>query len=321
MSAFNNNNTLLNQTSAGIENRGSTLNSRLPDHTHDSRSGSPAHNIESAYQREQPVQAADLNPGNNLNDTYNRYQTGQPGNHGIATTGLNAAGLNATSGLNESHTHAPIASTQGNNNLASTQGNNNLNYSGADVNGNNLDQHRVGQEHSAGGVHNNASTGLNDTHRATGGLSTGTNDKLNYSGADVNGDRLTQDHLNTTRTGGAHNTAEDIRHNQAQEAIAHADHQHSINNNDSTRLNSDKPAHTSKVHPTASLGDHGASHHNKNNGGIGKTEKEHLDHEHGDDKVSAGDKIKGNLEKLVGKITGNEEKVLKGERLAEGHSA
>ncbi|KAI8073773.1 hypothetical protein BDF21DRAFT_424266 [Thamnidium elegans] len=39
-----------------------------------------------------------------------------------------------------------------------------------------------------------------------------------------------------------------------------------------------------------------------------------------DIKPSAGDKIKGNLEKIAGKITGNEEKIIKGENIAHGRA-
>jgi hypothetical protein len=39
-----------------------------------------------------------------------------------------------------------------------------------------------------------------------------------------------------------------------------------------------------------------------------------------DSKPSIGDKIKGNVEKVAGKVTGNEAKVIKGENIAQGRS-
>ncbi|CAO3655307.1 unnamed protein product [Mucor hiemalis] len=300
------------------------MNTGLQDNTASGLSGinagttPSANNFESAYQRKQAPQSAELNPGNNLNDTYNHFQPGQPGaglneNHGIAATGLN-----------EPHTHATVNPVHGNN----------LN--------NKIEQHE--------NYGTTAGQDLNSHTNRTGGtgippVNTAEHVRRNQAEeAVLNSERNSHTHGNneishkdqtaghdlnshTNRTGGTGippvNTAEHVRQNKAEEALRNAEHDnHTHSNNES--------AHKSN---TDALGDHGASHHDKKDGGVGHGERVAAKHEERRDgghtqsahnpeqKVSAGDKIKGSIEKVVGKITGNEEKVIKGENLVQGRAA
>jgi hypothetical protein len=78
---------------------------------------------------------------------------------------------------------------------------------------------------------------------------------------------------------------------------------------------------------SAPEGDHGASHHHEGTHGQMLSGHKHNTHQPQDNalgsseidtKPSAGDKVKGNLEKLAGKISGNEAKVVKGDNIAHG---
>ncbi|KAI8881516.1 hypothetical protein K501DRAFT_286346 [Backusella circina FSU 941] len=80
---------------------------------------------------------------------------------------------------------------------------------------------------------------------------------------------------------------------------------------------------------SAPQGDHGASYHHDathgqtlsgNKYGASQPQDNALGYSEIDTKPSAGDKIKGNLEKLAGKISGNEAKVVKGDNIAHGRS-
>jgi hypothetical protein len=80
---------------------------------------------------------------------------------------------------------------------------------------------------------------------------------------------------------------------------------------------------------SAPEGDHGASHHHEGTHGQMLSGHKHSTHQPQDNnlgsseidtKPSAGDKVKGNLEKLAGKISGNEAKVVKGDNIAHGRA-
>jgi hypothetical protein len=346
MSAFNNNNTNLNNTTAGMEGRGSNLASSeirstgLRSDNHDglnnstglrsdnygglNNSSGQRNNLEDTYDRSDRSGlegASGLNATgqrNNLEDAYNRHQ---PGGQFNQPEGL------ATTGFKEPHTHSNIATT----------GADNLNYSGADA-----DTRKIDQTNYSGAYSNTAGQDLNSS---------------------------------TNRTAGTGippvNTAEHVRRNAAEEAISgrHGEQNSDINDLSTSRghhsttgtgiIDSDKHKSTgiprtgaSSVGATtgsAITGDHGASKHNNHTTTTGLDNKAGLDtqqqdypeqrhagipqhaglahgqNKHGDKdatdattKASAGDKIKGNLEKLAGKITGDEGKVAKGENIAHG---
>ncbi|CAO3676756.1 unnamed protein product [Rhizopus stolonifer] len=87
---------------------------------------------------------------------------------------------------------------------------------------------------------------------------------------------------------------------------------------------------------SASRGDHGASHHQQyqnrsfegkapSGSGVEQQMAHHSEHPTTVDEVghkpSAGEKLKGNFEKMTGKVTGNQTKVVKGDNLVHGRSA
>ncbi|KAI9480910.1 MAG: hypothetical protein EXX96DRAFT_564682 [Benjaminiella poitrasii] len=216
--------------------------------------------------------------------------------------------------------------------------------------------------------HGIAATGLNDTytssrnpsdaHRTTAGMpysNTGDRTHQNITGNDMRG--------NTT-TGGMTGPS------GSSAAGAYAS---PLSGADSTGTTSRIPDATRKEEPSchstgerkhdlhgaaATLGDHGASQHNKSNGGtagatstvnqgpnsigdtptytVGTNNQRHTGEpkvggyhpnavkdttdEDTNNKPSFGDKVKGNLEKLTGKMTGNEAKVVKGENMASGRT-
>ncbi|KAI8638016.1 hypothetical protein BD408DRAFT_423684 [Parasitella parasitica] len=166
------------------------------------------------------------------------------------------------------------------------------------------------------------------------------------------------------------NTAEHARQNAAQEALSgHNGHHHNAGTGVGSHGSATAAAgaghaaadrlsdnnhrdgnHHIDSHTSAVKGDHGASHHTDHHipGVTGTTGMRHAGepqhdgllpnkkHNHLDDnttsgahpatsdgvegKPSAGDKIKGNLEKMAGKISGNEAKVIAGENKAAGRT-
>lgn len=292
MAAFNNDNFLQINSEASSINRSTTPN---------------GNNIEAAYQRRQSPQIADLNPGNNLNDTYNHYQAGQPGaglneNHGIAATGLN-----------EPHTHATVSPIANNKieqheKYGATAGQD-LNSTTNRTGGTGIPPVNTAEHVRRNQAEEAVLNAERDAH-------TGISHKDHTAGQDLNS--------NTNRTAGTGvppvNTADHVRHNKAEEARHNAETDNHTHGNHQDHLKSN----------TAALGDHGASHHDKKVGGVGHSERiaareeerreGNLAAHDAEHKASTSDKMKGNIEKVVGKITGNEEKVIKGENLAHGRA-
>ncbi|KAI7895715.1 uncharacterized protein EV154DRAFT_494687 [Mucor mucedo] len=280
MSAFNNNNHNLNNTSAGIEGQGSNLASQ-------------------GINRQQP---------NELNE-----------NHGIAATGLNNQPLD---------THSSIPSTRGND----------LNYAGANI----ADTRKVDQQAAYG---NTAGQNLNSDSNRTGGTGIPPVNTAEHVRRNAAEEAISAGHHGTHHSGNNNLSHERELHNVGTGPTALGHHnEHSTGHNgvgldEKTRIASHNatnvthhhhpddpvavgPSSTPGQHHTgaplgAGLPDQDLKHstdkrHNEKHGNISHKEEE--------TKVSAGDKIKGNLEKIVGKISGNEAKVAQGENIAQGRS-
>lgn len=291
MSAFNNNNPNLNNTSAGIEGRGSNLASQGTD---------------------------------NLGDI-NRRQPGELNeNHGIAATGLN-----------EPHTHTNIPSTRGNE----------LNYTGAPI----ADTRKIDQQAAYG---NTAGHDLNSHSNRTGGTGIPPVNTAEHVRRNAAEEAIASGHHGAHHTGNNDISHErDLHHNAGTGSAAttgattlgnngapHNSHA-GVGLDDKARIASHNTANvTHRHHPDdpvsvgapTTAGKHqsgtplSAGHPNKDL--KHSTDQHHnekygnLSHKEDNVKVSASDKIKGNLEKIAGKITGNEAKVIQGENLAQGRS-
>jgi len=178
--------------------------------------------------------------------------------------------------------------------------------------------------------HNTTGTGLTGDHHNT----TGTG--LTGSHHNTTGTGITGDHHNTTGTGltGSHKD-----HNLTGASAVKGDHGASHHGQDAHAKLDDKAArvghdatHTGATGAVGAAGAHaGATRHAgepMHDGLLPNKHKEHHatsgDHpttaDGVDGKASAGDKIKGNLEKIAGKITGNEAKVIAGENKAAGRT-
>lgn len=276
MSAFNNNNNNLNNTSAGIEGRGSNLASQ------------------GINNRQHPA---------GLNE-----------NHGIAATGLN-----------EPDTHSNVPSTRGND----------LNYAGANI----ADTRKVDQQAAYG---NTAGKNLNSDSNRTGGtgippVNTAEHIRRNAAEEAIAGGHNIHHHgdknlshqksLPSVGTGSTAPVHHDV----------HPTSHYGVGLDDKARLDSHNAANAPHNHysenpvgPSTTPG----KHHTGAPLGAGlpdkdlkhTTDKRHNEKHgniiHNEDneqvKVSAGDKIKGNLEKIVGKVSGNQDKVVQGENLAQG---
>lgn len=287
MSAFNNNNHNLNNTSAGIEGQGSNLASQ-------------------GVNRQQPQ---------GLNE-----------NHGIAATGLNNNPLD---------THSSIPTTRGND----------LNYSGANI----ADTRKVDQQSAYG---NTAGQNLNSDSNRTAGTGippVNTAEHIRRNAAEEaiaaghhgthhtgNGNLTHERELHhvgngpETTGGGAANLGHHNAHHTGHAGVglddkaridAHhapnATHHHHTDNNVAVGPSSTPGEHQTGAPLGAGLPDQDLKH---------STDKHHNEkygnnsHKEEQTKASAGDKIKGNIEKLVGKVSGNEAKVAQGENIAQGRS-
>lgn len=226
-------------------------------------------------------------------------------NHGIAATGLNEPFTHAT---HPTHTQGTTA-----------ERNTNTNFSGPPI----ADERKVDQTSDAPGMYNPSPT----NRTAATGV------------PPVNNASHERDHV-----------PEGVRY-------GHSEQDSGIHDLSTSRAHSGSNAHHTG---SAALGDHGASHHQKhqreNEGSYGQgamTSGGHVSGATGtgatgagvpgatsrvegdnrmntghpttvndiDHRPSAGEKIKGNLEKLTGKVTGNQTKVVKGDNLAHGRSA
>ncbi|GAA5813250.1 hypothetical protein MFLAVUS_006725 [Mucor flavus] len=359
MSAFNNNNSNLNNTSAGQAGRVSNMNSTAvhpsgqlnenhgiaatglnEPHTHVNAptqgknglnySGAPIADTRMVDQQENYGRTA----GHDLNSNTNRTGgTGIPpvntaehvrrnlaeeslsGNHHHGTDNArhSATGNNHNIGLDEKALHGSHGATTGSHhNPLSTTGattNHNPLSTGGATTGN---HHNPLSTTGATGQHNPLSTGnattgnhhnpiSNATHTtgttahhnplSTGGATTGNhhqNDHFTTGAGVINQNRNDPTAVGTT--GGNHHTGAPLGTGLPTKDQKHFGDQHF---NDK-RGNLDHPKHNN-------LGGNSALDNDTN-------------------KASAGDKIKGNLEKITGKITGNEAKVIEGENLAQGRS-
>ncbi|KAI9271008.1 hypothetical protein EDC94DRAFT_512399 [Helicostylum pulchrum] len=239
-------------------------------------------------------------------------------NHGIAATGLN-----------EPHTHAN----------APTQGKNGLNYSGAPI----ADTRMVDQQENYG---HTAGHDLNSNTNRTGGTGI---PPVNTA------EHVRRNHAEEALSGNRHPGADNTHHIGTRNNIgldekalhgSHGANQHNpISTATHTAGTTGNHNPLSTGHDTA-VGTTGGNHHtgaplgtglpNKDQKHVGdqhfNDKRGNLDHTKHDNigdnsalnkdanKVGAGDKIKGNLEKLSGKITGNEAKVIQGENIAQGRS-
>ncbi|KAG2189956.1 hypothetical protein INT46_005775 [Mucor plumbeus] len=197
-----------------------------------------------------------------------------------------------------------------------------------------------------GDHHNTTGTGLTGNHHNTTGL---TGDHHNTTGTGLTGNHhnttgtgLTGDHHNTTGAGltsGSHGITGDHHnkdHNLTGASAVKGDHGASHHGQAThTRVDDSGAARISNdaAHPTTATGSTGAAGAIHGGRHAGEPQHEGLlpnkkDHHHkenattndADGKASAGDKIKGNLEKIAGKISGNESKVIAGENKAAGRT-
>ncbi|GAA5799875.1 hypothetical protein HPULCUR_005296 [Helicostylum pulchrum] len=333
MSAFNNNNSNLNNTSAGQAGRVSNMNSTAAHpsgqlnenhgiaatglnepHTHANAptqgknglnySGAPIADTRMVDQQENYGHTA----GHDLNSNTNRTGgTGIPpvntaehvrrnhaeealsGNRHPGADNTHHIGTRNNIGLDEKALHGSHGANQHNpistaTHTAGTTGNHNPLSTGRDT-----------------GNHNPLSTGHDtgnrnplSTGRDTGNhnpLSTGNqhqNDHFTTGAGVINQNRNDPTAVGTT--GGNHHTGAPLGTGLPNKDQKHVGDQHF---NDK-RGNLDHTKHDN-------IGDNSALNKDAN-------------------KVGAGDKIKGNLEKLSGKITGNETKVIQGENIAQGRS-
>ena len=198
----------------------------------------------------------------------------------------------------------------------------------------------------SGNHHNTTGTGLTGNHHNTTGL---TGDHHNTTGTGLTGNHhnttgtgLTGDHHNTTGAGltsGSHGITGDHHnkdHNLTGASAVKGDHGASHHGQAThTRVDDSGAARISNdaAHPTTATGSTGAAGAIHGGRHAGEPQHEGLlpnkkDHHHkenattndADGKASAGDKIKGNLEKIAGKISGNESKVIAGENKAAGRT-
>ncbi|KAG2230071.1 hypothetical protein INT48_005399 [Thamnidium elegans] len=310
MSAFNNNNSNLNNTSAGQAGRVSNMNSTA---TH---------------------------PSDQLNQ-----------NHGIAATGLNEphthinAPTQGKNGLN--YSGAPIADTRmvdQQENYGHTAGhdlNSNTNRTGGTgippvntaehVRRNHAEEAIAGNHHhdekalhgshgATGNHHNPISTdtrhsGVADRHNplSTGGATTGNHNPLSTGGGATTGNhnplstgnQRQNDHF-TTGAGVVNQNRNDPT------AVGTTGANHHTGAPLGTGLPNRDQKHVGDQHFNDKRGNLDHSKHDN----LGNNNALNQDHT----KVSAGDKIKGNLEKVTGKITGNEAKVVEGENIAQGRN-
>ncbi|CAO3610460.1 unnamed protein product [Mucor hiemalis] len=179
---------------------------------------------------------------------------------------------------------------------------------------------------------------LNDPHHHTGSAFEGTRATLGATSEPAGAEK--HHHLGNDHHNKEHHTGRDAALGAGAGAgLAHEANKHHDKHN--TTGTSNPLHHDNKEHHTgrdavatggvAGLASHEkAKHDNERHAGVpqhdGLLPNKH-DNKHttpagveGETKPSATDKIKGNLEKVVGKVTGNEAKVIKGENLAHGRA-
>lgn len=181
---------------------------------------------------------------------------------------------------------------------------------------------------------------LNDPHHHTGAAFEGTRATLGATSEPAGAEK--HHHLGNDHHNKEHHTGRDAALGAgagaglAHEANKHHDKHHNTTGTSNPLHHDNKEHHTGRdavaAGGVAGLASHEkAKHDNERHAGVpqhdGLLPNKHHDNKHttpagveGETKPSATDKIKGNIEKVVGKVTGNEAKVIKGENLAHGRA-
>ncbi|CAO0800792.1 unnamed protein product [Mucor circinelloides] len=194
------------------------------------------------------------------------------------------------------------------------------------------DHHNTTGTGLTGSHHNTTGTGLTGDHHNTAGTG------LTGSHHNTTGTGLTGDHHNTTGTGltGSHHNTTGTgisgdHHNLTGASAVKGDHGASHHGQAAHAHVGQDATHPAGAAAAGATGGAGVTRHAgepQHEGLLPNKHKEHHatsgNHPTTSDgvegKASAGDKIKGNLEKMAGKITGNEAKVIAGENKAAGRT-
>ncbi|KAI8082409.1 hypothetical protein BDF21DRAFT_417812 [Thamnidium elegans] len=359
MSAFNNNNSNLNNTSAGQAGRVSNMNSTATHpsdqlnqnhgiaatglnepHTHINAptqgknglnySGAPIADTRMVDQQENYGHTA----GHDLNSNTNRTGgTGIPpvntAEHVRRNHAEEAIAGNHHHGANHTH-HTATSGGPAAAGTATAAANAAANATGSTTSGgfgshNNhnigLDEKALHGSHGATGNHHNPistdtrHSGVADRHNplSTGGATTGNHNPLSTGGGATTGNhnplstgnQRQNDHF-TTGAGVVNQNRNDPT------AVGTTGANHHTGAPLGTGLPNRDQKHVGDQHFNDKRGNLDHSKHDN----LGNNNALNQDHT----KVSAGDKIKGNLEKVTGKITGNEAKVVEGENIAQGRN-
>lgn len=337
MSAFNNNNNNLNNTSAGQANRVSHPDNQLNENhgiaatgLNDpilggsisgqqqglNYSGAPISDAQKVNQQESYGHTA----GHDLNSNTNRTGgTGIPPVNTAAHVQQNAAQEALGSGHNTHHAgtgtgHAAATSADAARQAAATA------TGATGLTGRNVDPVSTGQHHNnlTGTGHRDDPTNIGHHTSTTGHHNTATGHHDPTSATGHHGATGTH---SATGAHGAHGAT-------GATGLTGATGAHGVTGATGTHgaTNTDPVAHgaTHGTHPSGAGLGVGLPGKDQKHVGDQRFNDKHgnLDHHNetsnAEKKPTAGEKIKGNLEKITGKITGNEAKVIEGENLAQG---